>query len=329
MDKKYLALGILIVCTISLFVGLFSPKKQTEYLNLKSETNLLQNIDIPTNKIALLNIEGAISADMEVNSWTNSFSVNNFLASLEKANKDNTVKAIIIRINSPGGTVAASQDIYDALMRTRKHKPIVVSMADVAASGGYYIASAADRIVAQKGTMTGSIGVIFNFLEAKELADKIGISSNVIKSGSFKDSGSMYRKMTAGEEDLFRNSVMQAYEQFITAIEDGRIKRKDVYLGERRNLTIEILKKYADGRVFLGEEAYQLGFIDMLGSQYDAQLLASAMAGYKTILPIVPYNKMNGLASILMNFENKFFSPLKNLLPFSYKHSSQPLAIWE
>ena len=329
MERKYIALGLLMVCTLSLLIGLLRPKAPTVNINIPNENSLLKNIEITGDRIALLNIEGAISSDLALNSWQNTFTTDSFLNSLIKAEKDPKVKAIIIRINSPGGTVAASQDIYDAILRARKIKPVVASMADVAASGGYYAASAADRIVAQKGTMTGSIGVIFNFVDIAKLADKIGVSSNVIKSGKYKDSGSMYRKMDPAEKELFETSVNNAYQQFITAIETARVKRIDHYRAPKKELSIATLKKYADGRVFLGDEAFELGFVDKLGSQYDAQILASQMAGYNTILPIVSYTKMNGLGSILMSLEGKFFRPLQNIIPFSIKHNLRPLMILE
>ena len=328
MGKKYISVAILIVCVISLIMGFVTPKKSS-FEKVSTENPFASVKDVAGDKIALLNIEGVISSDLQSNSWTSDFTTDAFLASVDKVQKDGKVKAVIIRINSPGGTVAASQDIYDAILRLRKENPVVASMADVAASGGYYTASAADRIVAQKGTMTGSIGVIFNFVDVAGLADKLGITSNVIKSGKFKDSGSMYRKMSSEEKELFQKSVSDAYSQFVSAITDARVNRTDNYAGEKRNLTGETLKKYADGRVFLGDEAYELGFVDKLGSLYDAQILASEMAGSKNVLPIVPYNRMNGLKSLLLGIEGKWANKFGNILPFSFTHNSRPLLIWE
>ena len=331
MNKQNLAISILVVCLLCLVLGIFTPVKNKEE-NIKAKNSaVFSNINnVSGDRIALLNIEGVISADVEPASfWNTTFNTYYFIESLDKAAKDNKVKAILIRINSPGGTVAASQDIYDAVLRAREIKPIVVSMADVCASGGYYVASAADRIVAQKGTMTGSIGVIFNFMDIADLANKVGINSNVIKSGQFKDSGSMYRKITPAEKALFNSTVNMAYGQFINAIKSGRINRpKDLDKVAKRDLTEKTLKTYADGRVFLGEEAYKLGFVDSLGSMYEAKLLAEKLAN-KPNLPLASYNKMSGFKSMLMNMENKFNMPVKEMLPFSYLHSSQPLMIWE
>ena len=205
----------------------------------------------------------------------------------------------------------------------------MASLADVAASGGYYIASAADRIIAQRGTMTGSIGVILNFPDLTSLSEKIGVSANVIKSGKYKDAGSIYRKMSGEEKLLFQSSVDNAYEQFISAIKKGRIDRKDDYKTEKKILSLNTLKQYADGRVMLGEEAYKLGFVDNLGSMHEAKLIANKMTGINKQLPVVPYNKMNALRSLLIGMESKFSLPIKNLLPFSVFHNFQPLMILE
>lgn len=328
MDKKYIALGILFLCFASLILGILAPKQQETAIEQKTENSFL-TIENTIDKIALLNIEGPIHASAGKGYWSDEFNIENFLTTIDKLEKDNKVKAVIIRINSPGGTVAASQDIYDAILRLREKKPVVASLADVAASGGYYIASAADRIVAQRGTMTGSIGVILNFPDLTSLSEKIGVSANVIKSGKYKDAGSIYRKMSGEEKLLFQSSVDNAYEQFISAIKKGRIDRKDDYKTEKKILSINTLKQYADGRVMLGEEAYKLGFVDNLGSMHEAKLIANKMTGINKQLPIVPYNKMNALRSLLIGMESKFSLPIKNVLPFSVFHNFQPLMILE
>ena len=329
MERKYFAVAIVVLCIISLLVGVFVPKTCQESKPAVKPAGVFEQVDTTGDRIALLNIEGAISADALSSAWSEGFSLDSFLASLERVRKDKKAKAVVIRINSPGGTVAASQDIYDAILKLRKEKPVVVSMADVTASGGYYIASAADRIVAQRGTMTGSIGVIFNFTDIANLADKIGVTSNVIKSGRYKDSGSMYRKMTEDEKNLFQSSINEAYKQFVTDITKARIERNDTYEVPKRHLSAETLKKYADGRIFLGTEAYELGFVDLLGSQEDARISASTIAGYKTPLPLISYNKLSGWRSILTSMEGMFKTPINGILPFSFSHSSRPLMIWE
>ena len=332
MERKNLAIIIIVLCALSLLAGIFKPAAKNNAVPIqktKPNISVFENVDTTGDRIALLNIDGVISADAQASAWQDGFSLDGFLASIEKVRKDKKVKAVLLRINSPGGTVAASQDIYDSIIKLRKEKPVVVSMADVTASGGYYISSAADRIVAQRGTMTGSIGVIFNFMDFVDLENKIGISSNVIKSGKFKDAGSSDRKMTPEEKDLFQSSINIAYKQFINDITSARVNRNDKYEPKAKPLTIDTLKKYADGRVFLGEEALQLGFIDAIGSQEEAANIASLMAGYKNPLPIVSYNKVTGLKSFLMGIEGLFPSNIKAILPFSYTHNARPLLIWE
>lgn len=330
MERKNLALAVIALCLLSLVLGIFYPAANKQQSPAPISANsVFEGVDTTGDRIALLNIDGVISAEEPASAWSSSFSAENFIASLKKAQEDKKVKAILIRINSPGGTVAASQDIYDSIMAARKYKPIVVSMADVTASGGYYISSAADRIVAQKGTMTGSIGVIFNFMDFADLENKIGVNSNVIKSGKYKDAGSADRKMTQEEKALFQSSIDMAYKQFIEDISAGRISRDDNYNSPKQNLSMETLKKYADGRVFLGEEAYNLGFVDAIGSQATAVTIASEMAGYKKDMPVVPYAKTSSLKSFLMSVDGVFHKPLKEMLPFSYSHGARPLVIWE
>lgn len=187
---------------------------------------------------------------------------------LDKWADNSSVKAIVLHVNSPGGGVAISQEIYDAINRVRDEgKPVVVSMASVAASGGYYIACAADMIVANPGTLTGSIGVIMQFYTGDVLMDKIGIKTETVKSGDLKDVGSFDRDMTEEEELMLRAVVMDSYEQFVEVVSRGRDKEKDdVYL-------------VADGSIFTGQQAFNLGLVDTLGGLNEAVHLAGEMAG--------------------------------------------------
>ena len=172
---------------------------------------------------------------------------------LNKWTNNKSIEAVVLHVNSPGGEVAISQEIYDAVSRLKSEKPVVVAMAAVAASGGYYIACGADRIIANQGTLTGSIGVILQFHTFEDLMDKVGISTETVKSGEFKDIGSYDREMTKKEELMLRSVVMDTYEQFVEAITEGRGKEKDeVY-------------RLADGSLFTGLQAYNLGLVDTLG----------------------------------------------------------------
>jgi len=180
---------------------------------------------------------------------------------------DSSVKAVVIYINSPGGGVAASQAIYHAVERLRQAKPVVASMGSVAASGGYYVACGADSIVAEEGTLTGSIGVIAAFLRTEELYRKIGLDMTVIKSGRWKDVGSPYREMTPEEREYMGSILDSAYQQFLHAVSDGR------------GIPLERTRELAEGRLYTGEQARDVGLVDRLGSYQDALDLAAGMGG--------------------------------------------------
>jgi len=186
---------------------------------------------------------------------------------LERWRDVGAIKAIVIHVNSPGGGTAIAQEIHDAILKTREEKPVVVSMAGVAASGGYYIACAADRIVANPGTVTGSIGTIMSFHTFQGVFDKVGIGTEVIKSGEFKDVGDYSREMSHEEELMLKSVVMDSYEQFVEAIATGRnMDKEDVYA-------------VADGSIYTGLQAYNLGLVDTLGGLADAVGLAADLAG--------------------------------------------------
>lgn len=186
---------------------------------------------------------------------------------VERWTESGSIKAIVIHINSPGGGVAISQEIYDAINRAREEKPVVAAMASVAASGGYYIACAADRIIANPGTLTGSIGVIFQFHTFEGLMDKVGIGTETVKSGELKDVGSYSRPMSEKEELMLRSVVMDTYEQFVGVVAEGRGK------------DVEEVYPLADGSVYTGLQAYNLGLVDTLGGLNEAVEIAAELAG--------------------------------------------------
>jgi protease-4 len=177
---------------------------------------------------------------------------------LKKFVKDDSVKAIVLRINSPGGGVAPSQEIYEEVKKARAKKPILASLGALAASGGYYIACATQRVYANPGTITGSIGVIMPFMNVKDLVEKLGVKGMTVKSGAFKDMGSPLRDMTPGERELLQGVVDNVHLQFVNAVADGR------------NLDREDVLRIADGRIFTGEQAKGLGLVDVLGNLEDA-----------------------------------------------------------
>ena len=216
-------------------------------------------------RIALVRIEGPI---LDSRSTVNE---------LEAYAQDPLVKAIVLRIDSPGGGVAASQEIYNAVKRVRedKQKTVVTSMGTVAASGGYYIAVASDRILANPGTLTGSIGVIMQLANFEELMNKIGVKNFVIKSGRYKDVGSPFRMMGEEDRNLLQSVMDDAHRQFIEAVAEGRA------------LDVADVETLADGRVLTGQQAKDVLLIDDLGDLTDAVRVAAEMTGIKGSPPVV------------------------------------------
>ena len=211
------------------------------------------------DRIALVRIEGPI-----LDAYTT-------VEELKAFGEDPLVKAIVLRIDSPGGGVAPSQEIYNAVkrIRTQHHKAVVVSMGTVAASGGYYIAVGSDRILANPGTLTGSIGVIMQLANFQELMDKVGVRNFVIKSGRYKDVGSPFRRMKEEEQQLLQSVMDDAHRQFIEAVADGR------------SMDVADVEPLADGRIFTGQQAKDVLLIDDLGDLQDAIRLAADMSGMK------------------------------------------------
>ena len=191
--------------------------------------------------------------------------------------ENDKIKAIVVRIDSPGGTVGAAQELFRQIHITNKSKPVVASMGSVAASGGYYADIGAEKIVASPGTLTGSIGVILKFPNLEQIFEKIGYKNEVVKSGDLKDLGSSSRTLTQEERLLLQQLLDTVHEQFINDIVNSRkLPESDV-------------RKIADGRIFSGEQAHQLGLIDELGNFYDAVLLAAKLAGMPAQKPELYY----------------------------------------
>ena len=209
------------------------------------------------DRIGVIPIEGAITKSETV------------VSQLVEFKKDRSIKAIILRVNSPGGGVAPSQEIYSEILKTKDKKKIIASMGSVAASGGYYVSAAADKIVASPGTLTGSIGVLMEFVRFQELMEKIGVDVEVLKSGEFKDIGSPHRKLTEQDKEMIRSLIFDIQNQFVEAVAQGR------------NLSIEKVRAIADGRIFSGSQGVELGLVDQLGNFQDAVDLAKSMAGIK------------------------------------------------
>jgi protease-4 len=242
-------------------------------------------------RVALIRIEGVITSGQGGSTLFGDrvAGAERIVKLLEDFRKDSSTKSLVLRINSPGGSAAGSQEIYRQIMRVRRDgKKITVSMGDVAASGGYYVASAADRIFADPATLTGSIGVIMETADLHELLDRVGINLSAIKSGKHKDMGSYARPLTPEERKILQGLIDDVYDQFIADVAAGR-----------KILKKEEVRKLADGRVFTGRQALRLKLIDETGGLEDALRAAAKDAGIKGDFSVEEYERPPSLFDIL------------------------------
>ncbi|WP_366923675.1 signal peptide peptidase SppA [Metallumcola ferriviriculae] len=211
-------------------------------------------------EIAVIHVDGLITGGYSGSGvFGSAVGSQSVMSQLRQAARDDSIRAVVIRVNSPGGSAAASQEISREIEKLQKTgKLVVTSMGDAAASGGYWIASGTDYIFANEATMTGSIGVIMEFTQLKELYQKLGVDINVIKSGPHKDMGSPARDLTEQEREILQSMVDDIYEQFIQVVADGR------------QMSSERVKELADGRILTGRQAKELGLVDDMGNYYDA-----------------------------------------------------------
>ncbi len=285
MQRKSILIGSLYFLLFSFLFFLFS------YF-------FVSNDDSPSgwgaqDKIALIRVEGVITDSRKI------------IQELRRYRKDPNIKAILIRVDSPGGAVAPSQEIYDELIDIQKEgvTKVITSMGTVAASGGYYIASATDLIFANPGTLTGSIGVIMELTNVEGLLQKIGIEGITIKSGENKDVGSPFRKMTTRERALLQSVLDDVHGQFIEAVAQGR------------SLEIETVRKLADGRIFTGRQAMAVGLVDEMGSLQAAIEKLAEMVGIEGEPHIVETKEKTPLLEFL---EARFWGSIQNTkLPIS------------
>lgn len=239
------------------------------------ETVLARDATFARDKIALIDISGII---MNAESWKlfgeGENPVSLLLEQLDEAARDRGVKAVVLRINSPGGTVTAAELMHREIIefKRRTGKPVVAVFMDVAASGGYYIACACDEIVAHQSTVTGSIGVIMQMFNVTSTMEKLGIAADAITSGPYKDAGSPLRQMKPNERDLFQAMVDDMYAQFVKVVDEGR-----------PNLDEAAVRKLADGRVYSADQALAAGLIDRIGSLRDAVGVAKQRAGVDSV----------------------------------------------
>ncbi len=282
MKRKRILVGLIVI--ISLLTFFFLLFFVGQYAFRSTSTTFAFG-----DKIAIIEIRGLITQSQGI------------IDELHLHRDDERVKAIVLRIDSPGGGVGPSQEIYREVMKIKSEnkKKVVTSMGSVAASGGYYIASASDLIVANPGTITGSIGVLMEFTNIEELFKKIGIKGVVIKSGEHKDLGSPFREMTPEERRLIQSVIDNVHQQFIQAVAEGRKM-------DRAKVT-----QVADGRILTGEQAKQLGLVDELGNLQDAIDAAAKLVGIEGKPQIVyPKRKFSLLELLIEGITDAFLKIL-------------------
>lgn len=300
-EMRNIKIWLIILClvfTVSMVSGIYlvinPASRAPQTIEEETEDGNKKNIFTKNaNKegAAIVKIRGVISESSETNAFSTAQNASTIARRIRSLADKKEVKALLLDINSPGGTVAAVQDIYNALNYFRSQKkPVVALMRDVAASGGFYIAMAADKVVAQPGTMTGSIGVILQTTNAQELLKKIGVDMSAIKSGQNKDIGAIYKELTPEQKLLLQEMIDETYQQFFEAVRKGC-----------PNVDVNTLRIYADGRIFTGAKAKALGFIDGLGGEEKAKEYLSELTGIKDIK--------------LLNQKNKFVEDF--MLPFA------------
>lgn len=240
------------------------------------------------DKIGIVRVEGPI------------IDSKNAIEEIKEYSKDPSIKAIVLRVDSPGGAVAPSQEIYEEVRKAASAKKVVVSMGSIAASGGYYISAPATRIVANPGTLTGSIGVIMEIPNIEGLLNKIGVKAEVIKSGKHKDIASAFRGIGKEEREILQGVMDDVHDQFINAVAEGR----KMLPGD--------VKKLADGRVFTGKQAKDAGLVDDLGNLEDAIKEAAKLSGIKGEPTVVSRKEKFSIVDLL---RGQFPKELSDIFP--------------
>lgn len=252
--------------------------------------DLQDTVGDKNNQVAVLELNGVIMDTKDL------------IKDLHKQVEDDNIKGIVLRIDSPGGAVGPSQDVFSAVNELKKRKPIIASMGAVAASGGLYAALAASKVYAQPGTITGSIGVILQIPNFRKIADTVGFEMMTVKSGKFKDVGNSFRDMTDDERALLQSTVTTAYDEFVQAVADGR------------GISKQKVAEFADGRIILGSQALELKLIDAHGGVYDAARAVFDILGKplpegqypKLVYPGGPFGKfseaLKGASNIFRHF---------------------------
>jgi protease IV len=248
-------------------------------------------------KVAVVEVEGIIGGDA-----ARGLDTDGVIRVLGEYRDDPAVRAVVLRINSPGGVVAPTQEIFTAVRRLREaKKPVVASLGSVAASGGYYVAVAADRIYASPGTLTGSIGVVMQLANLEGLLKKVGVEYVVVKAGAYKDVGNMARAMTPEERRILQSLLDDVYDQFISAVAEGR------------GLDPQAVRAFAEGRIYSGRQAQSLKMVDDLGGMEDAIEAAAKMAGLPAKPKVIYPRRRFSLRELLRN--ELGLGPVSRILP--------------
>lgn len=248
-------------------------------------------------KVAVVEVEGVIGADSG-----RGLDTDGIIRVLGEYRDDPGVRAVVLRINSPGGVVAPTQEIFNAVRRLREaKKPVVASLGSVAASGGYYVAVAADRIYASPGTLTGSIGVVMQLANLEGLLKKVGVEYVVVKAGAYKDVGNIARAMTPEERRILQALLDDVYDQFVTAVAEGR------------GLDPQVVRGFAEGRIYSGRQAQGLKMVDELGGLEEAIEAAAKMAGLPAKPRVIYPRRRFSLRGLLSN--EMGLGPVSRVLP--------------
>lgn len=265
--KRRLMVSIVVLHALSLAAAAFLVLRAKDPSPKGGDKKLLSSLSANKDSVGWVSIRGPIMAGETGRPWERG--AEQWARRIEQLAETKGVKAIVLDINSPGGSVGAVQEIHSRILRVKKEKniPFVALFGDVSASGGYYLGAACDKIVAHPGTLTGSIGVIFSMTNLEGLFAKIGVKQDPIKSGKHKDIGSPAREMTLEERKLMQALIDDAYEQFVEAVAKGR------------KLDAEVVKPLADGRIYSGRQALENKLVDKLGDSTDAVELAGQLAG--------------------------------------------------
>lgn len=280
--RKWMIVGIILLLAVAIAVGTSDIWKNAGTGNRKN------------GYVAVIHIDGPIYGGPEADSILNGGSgvtSEELMKEFQEARKDPEAKAILVRINSPGGSTGATQEIAEEMDKIRSSgKPIVVSMGDMCASAGYWLASKGNYIFATPATITGSIGVYMDYTNIEDLMDKLGVKNEKIKSGAHKDILSMYRPMTGEERDMVQAMVDDIYNQFVQTVADGR------KMDENK------VRSIADGRILTGKQAQDLGLVDAMGNYYDALSYAASSGGLQgdsENIPVKVYGSGVSLKGIL------------------------------